>query len=156
MKIKIEEASAAQLAHFAQVSLGINVESVDRRRKDSRDAILSLISATGWAGTEIEVEEGSPTRAQEAMPMPAPSSGKKHRIIIPKGNGPGEQNDVVGGVNFRSFQIKRGVPVEVSDEILNALIDARITVYERDENGAPVNPVEVPSYPFTILSTTAA
>ena len=39
MKIKIEEASAAQLAHFAQVSLGINVESVDRRRKDSRDAI---------------------------------------------------------------------------------------------------------------------
>ena len=147
MKIKVEDASASQLATFARMNFGIEID-----HRKGRDNILSLLAATGWSETEIEVEDGSQTRAQEKMPPAPQGTGEKIKIMIPTGRGPGEQHDVVGGVNFRSFQIKRGVPVEVSREIFNALMAACVTVYNRDENGAPIDPVEVPSYNVNILS----
>lgn len=150
MKIKVEDASASQLANFARVNFGIEVD-----HRKGRDNILSLLASTGWSEAEIEVEDGSETRAQEKMPAAPAQSRGKVRIMIPTDKGPGGQNDVVGGVNFRSFQIKRGVPVEVSREIYNALMDARVTMYSRDENGAPVNPVEVMSYTVNLVADPA-
>lgn len=147
MKIKLEEASATQLAHFARVTLGLEID-----HRKGRDNILNLMASTGWSETEIEVEDESQTRAQESVPA-APSGPRKMvRIMIPNQNEPGGKDAVVVGVNGRVARIKRGVPVDVPEEYVKVLLDANKVVYEKGPNGEPINPSLVPTHSFSILS----
>ena len=147
MKIKVEEASASQLAHFARVNLGLEV---DHRR--GRDNILSALAATGWSETEIEVEDSSETRAQEAVPKAPEGPRKMVKIMIPNQNEPGGKDAVVVGVNGRVVRIMRGVPVDVPEEYVKVLQTANKGAFEKGENGQPINASLIPTHSFSILS----
>jgi hypothetical protein len=145
MKIDITAATASQLAEFASVHHGIDI---DHRR--GRDAILAALATVGFTGTEIEVSE--PKTAVAPNPAVTPQTARKYRrIMIPNQNEPGGKDPVPVGVNGVVALIKRGVPVDVPAEYVHVLENAKKVVYEKDENGRPVRPQEVPTHTFSEL-----
>lgn len=76
---------------------------------------------------------------------------KKVVIHIPKTKDEG--SDVLVAVQFKPYQIKRGVNVEVPEEVVEALKLAVETRYEEEEvDGKPTMvPREVPSINFSIV-----
>jgi hypothetical protein len=74
------------------------------------------------------------------------------KIMIPQQNEAGGKEPVVVGVNGRIARIQRGIPVDVPIEYLEVLQNAQKVVYDKDENGAPINPTLVMTHPFSILS----
>lgn len=149
MKIDINAASATQLAEFAAVHLGLDVNF-----RMGADAIRAKMALAGFTGGEIEVKEQAPA-ALVADGAPIAAKRRHVRIIIPNQNEPGGKDPVVVGVNGVVARIKRGVEVDVPEEYVHALENALKVQYERDENGKPINPIMVPTHPFSVISRAA-
>ena len=150
-RIPVSEASATQLAHYASTQLGI-----DCQFREGRDKILAKMATVGFNDSEIEVEDDTPPAPTETFvgtSSDAPAGPRKtKRIMIPQSNEPGGKEAVPVGVNGRVARIKRGIPVDVPVEYVEVLQNAQRVVFDKDENGAPINPTLVPTHPFSILS----
>jgi hypothetical protein len=150
MKIALSEASQKQLADFAQINLGLEID-----RRFGADKLRALIAQTGYSQPDIEVadvaEEPTPARIAQAE---ADAKRKKIKILIPNQETPGStegREPVPVGVNGRVVLIKRGVPVEVPEEYVHALQNANKMQYDTGPNGELINPTMVPTYPFSVL-----
>lgn len=149
MKIAISEATATQLASFATINLGLDVN-----HRMGIDKIRAIMAQAGFSGSEIDVEEPAPSPAVATVD----ANGKKRkmfRILIPKQNEPGGTEPVVVGVNGKVARIQRGVEVDVPEEYVHALQNANKVVYDKGPNGEPINPTLVPTHPFSILRSAA-
>lgn len=148
MKIKINEATASQLAEFAAVRFGLDVN-----HRMGADAIRAKLSMTGFTGDEIEVKDPEPVA--ETVKAAGAVARKLIPILIPTQNEPGGKDPVVVGVNGVVARIKRGVVVEVPEEYVHALQNAQRVQFDKDENGRPINPIMVPTHPFSIMTAAA-
>ena len=72
------------------------------------------------------------------------ASGKRELFTIYSSNEPGGQDPVECGLNGYAFQIKRDVPVNVPEELVQVFRNAITTSY--DANGTPTNR---PRYAFS-------
>ena len=72
----------------------------------------------------------------------------RRTLTIHTGDGEGGTADVFVGVNGYAYNIKRGKPVQVPQEVIDALGNAKITRYAAKDG---VNEaIEVPRYAFTV------
>ena len=150
MKIDISTASPTQLAEFAQVHLGLDVN-----HRMGKDAIRAKMAAVGFTGSEIEVKD--PETAAPSFNPAVPRAARKYvRIIIPNQSAPGGKDPVVVGVNGVVARIERGKEVDVPEEYVHVLENALTVQFEKDENGRPINPTMVPTHPFSVISSRAA
>lgn len=149
MKINVSEATASQLAEYANVHLGLDVN-----HRMGADAIRSKMAMTGFSDIEIEIKDPEPVAD---LVKPAGSAARKLiPILIPTQNEPGGKDPVVVGVNGTVARIKRGVVVNVPQEYVHALQNAQKVQFDKDENGRPINPTMVPTHPFSIMAPEAA
>ncbi|MCV0395476.1 MAG: hypothetical protein K5872_22270 [Rhizobiaceae bacterium] len=152
MKVKIDKASAAQLAAYANTYHGLDVNY-----RMGAAAIVAKLEAAGVTVDEIEVEDASvQSRPPVAEPVTADAPRKKMVIMIPNQNEPGGKDPVPVGVNGKVYLIKRGVEVTVPEEVVEVLRNANKIQYDKGPNGEPINPTPVPTHNFSILGTVAA
>ena len=110
--------------------------------------------------TDLDIEDGKQEQATKTAAARAPRAGKADPgpvdkskwpwIMIPKTEK--DVRDVYVNANFKSFLIKRGVPVQVPPEAIGALDNARETRYYPEEDPQTKKVVMVPmqvlSYPY--------
>lgn len=148
-QISIDEATATQLAMFANVHLGLDVHL-----RQGSAAIKAEMAKVGYDKDYIEVEDEPAPKATKAVAA-GEVSGKKIKIMIPNQETPGSsmgKEAVPVGVNGKVYLIKRGIEVSVPEEVVAVLRNANKIQFDRGPNGEPINPTEVPTYPFSILS----
>jgi len=150
MRIAINDAAASQLAEFATVNLGLEVNY-----RMGVDKIRGIMSASGYDKDFIEVEDAAPVQAQRIAigQTVADADRKLVKIIIAQQDGPGGKEPVVVGVNGRVARIERGKEVLVPIEYIEALKNANKVTYDKGPNGEPINPSFVPTHPFSILAS---
>lgn len=146
-KIAIADASAKQLADFAETNLGI--EGVDYRLGKAK--IEEKMRAVMYDKDHIEVEdEEAPIRRIE--PPTGDSQRRMATIVINNQEKAGGTEPVPVAVNGRQMFIPRQQQVTIPWEYMHALENAKKFVYATDENGSLLpNPAEVHEYPFTII-----
>ena len=150
MKIDINAASATQLAEFASVRFGIDID-----HRKGRDAILAKLSLVGFSGTEIDIADPKAPASIASQTIVAAGARRMVRILIPNQNEPGGKDPVPVGVNGVIAVIKRGVEVDVPEEYVHVLTNAQKVQYDRNEHGRPINPTLVPTHPFSIIRPAA-
>lgn len=150
-EIPYASATRAQLYAFATVGLGLEVA-----HNIGEANLRAKITEAGFTGEEIEVaDELLVTTAKPLTPADV-AKRKTVRIQIPLQEGvPGGMDAVCVGVNGKVARIMRGKPVDVPAEYVEVLTNATKVIYDRDEHSRPVNPTEVPMYPFSILAAVA-
>lgn len=144
-------ANRAQLYAFATVGMGLEVA-----HNIGEANLRAKILEAGFTGEEIEVaDELLVTTAKQLTPADV-AKRKTVRIMIPLQEGvPGGMDAVPVGVNGKVARIMRGKEVDVPVEYVEALKNAVKVIYDRDEHSRPINPREVPIYPFSILAAVA-
>jgi hypothetical protein len=148
MKINIDEATASQLAEFASAHLGLDVHF-----KQGKDHIRAKLAQVGFTGAEIEVADPTPpTAAEAATAAKDEAARRKIKILIPQQETPGGKEAASVRVNGKVALIKRGQPVDVPEEYVEALNNAKTVQYDIGPNGEPINPTLVPRIPFSVLS----
>jgi hypothetical protein len=146
-KIAIADASAKQLADFAETNLGI--EGVDYRLGKAK--IEEKMRATMYDKDYIEVEDEQ-APIQRIDPPVTLGARRMATIIIANQEKAGGTEPVPVAVNGRQMFIPRQAPQTIPWEYMHALDNAKKFVYETDENGSlKPNPAEVHEYPFTVV-----
>ncbi|GAA4108858.1 hypothetical protein ACFFTN_01450 [Aminobacter aganoensis] len=149
-QIRIDDATATQLAQFATVSLGLDIDY----RKGSA-AIKAAMAAVGYDKDHIEVADDQAPKAQTAKPQAdGGAPAKMIKIMIPNQDIPGStagKEAVPVGVNGKVYLIKRGIAVDVPSEVVEVLKNANKVQYDKGPNNEPINPTLVPTHPFSIL-----
>lgn len=155
-KVPIAQASQKQLLHFARNVLQLDVP----RDNATPNEIKAKMKAAAYNEDFIEYEaEGvdEPKRIVDTKPLDgeviAPN-GKPAtvKIQIAIGHDKGDDQPVYVGVNGKGMFIPRGEPVEVPYPYFEALNNARQYRYDSDDQHGLRPPVEVPTYPFSVLS----
>lgn len=148
-QINILDATATQLAEFANKNLGIEV-----RHTMGKAHIMAAMQTTGYDKTYILVDDDEPTvdpNARVAAPEPV-AERKMVTIRIPsQPNTPGGKEPVPVGVNGKVYLIQRNMDVPVPIEVLKVLENAKQTEYDQGPNGEPINPREVSAFPFSVM-----
>jgi hypothetical protein len=146
-KIAIADASAKQLADFAETSLGI--EGVDYRLGKAK--IEEKMRAVMYDKDFIEVaDEEAPI--QRIDPPAGESRRRMATIMIPNQEKAGGTEPVPVAVNGRQLFIPRQTPQTIPWEYMHALDNAKKLLYATDENGSLLpNPSEAHEYPFSIV-----
>lgn len=91
------------------------------------------------------VEAPKPARNKQITAKEAGIGSKRQKIMIHKGEGDLGKLPVDVFVNGMGYTIKRGVAVEVPEEVVDVLKNAVMTEYENGEA------IEVPRFPFSIM-----
>ena len=154
-QVAIAQASRNQLFHFAR-----DVMQLDLRDNATPNEIKSRLKAAGYDKDFIEYEaEGvdEPKRIVDTKPLDgdviAPNGKpEKVKIQIAVGDKPGEDLPVFVGVNGKGMFIPRGEPVEVPYPYYEVLNNARQYRFASNEREGLQQPVEVPTYPFSVFS----
>lgn len=152
-QINIHEATATQLAEFANVRLGLDVNL-----RMGAATIRAAMTAVGYDKDYIEVADAASgsTGMTAARVTDEPTGERKMvKILIPNQDIPGSNEGreaVPVGVNGKVYLIKRGVPVDVPEEVIGVLKNANKVKFDRGPNGEPINPTFVPTYTYSILS----
>lgn len=76
----------------------------------------------------------------------------KVKIRVHKTGDRNEQRHIFVGVNGVSYQIERGVDVEVPEPVMRNLQDAVQTVWEQNDDLGAIESRSAQSYPFTRIS----
>jgi hypothetical protein len=147
-KIAIADASAKQLADFAENVLGL--DGVDYRL--GKGKIEEKMRTALYDKDHIEVEEEQ-AQIQRIEP---PSSENKRRmatIFIHESDRPGGTEPVPVAVNGRQMFIPRGQQCTIPWEYYHALDNAKHYVYQQGPNGELLSESrkEVHEYPFSVM-----
>jgi hypothetical protein len=146
-KIAIADASAKQLADFAETNLGI--EGVDYRLGKAK--IEEKMRAVMYDKDFIEIEDEEAPIARIEPPV-AGNARRMATIMIPNSEKPGGTEPVPVAVNGRQMFIPRQQQVKIPWEYYHALDNAKKFIYETDENGTlKPNPSEAHEYPFSLI-----
>lgn len=146
-KIMIADASAKQLADFAETVLGL--DGIDYRL--GKDKIELKMKAAMYEKDYIEVE-GEETPIQRIDPSAPRGARRMATILIHNQDKPGGTEPVPVAVNGRQMFIPRGQDCKIPWEYYHALDNAKHFVYEQDEHGGlKPNPREVHEYPFSLI-----
>ena len=162
-KIKIEDATEAQLLAYATTALGI--EAGPGRK---RDALIADIRAAGFMGEEIadmtagrarsrETKDGGNVRVMrgpDGKPV-LDENGREVREFLVE---IAAQDTVLGsqpvvvGVNADVRLYPRGEPVWVPESYVHAMRNAIETHPVTDQNGRIVGMRDVPAVPFSFVA----
>lgn len=142
--VDINEATHAQLLHFAEHQ---NL-SIDKTW--SKGQLLAQIKKA-WQYPTISVPAEVAPVPTHIPPELAVSSGPKSKIILQAVDDDPE-GVVEGAVNGVAYRIQRGVPVEVSEEIMESLRNAVSLRYDPQRDGGIGEPRHVQAVPFTKLN----
>jgi hypothetical protein len=151
-RIPIDSASAAQLAAFAALNLGLDVQS-----GSSANKLRGQINAAGYDKDfiEIDTDEAAASapraKAQAFNDYAAGTRPTKVRLIIQSQPGPGGDEPVFVSVNGSAMYIPRGKEAEIPYRYYEALNNARSVTHENDDREGLKNAREVPVYPFSVL-----
>lgn len=147
-QINILDATATQLAEFANKNLGIEV-----RHTMGKAHIIAAMQTTGYDKTYILVDDETEADPNARVAAPEPVAERKMVTIrIPsQPNTPGGKEPVPVGVNGKVYLIQRNMDVPVPIEVMKVLENANKTEYDLGPNGEPINPRDVPSYPFSVM-----
>jgi hypothetical protein len=150
-KVKLSEATEAQMRQFAESYLGLSIPASARV-----ETIRAKIQAA-WGKDEIPVSadaEVSPV-AQGPTITPEQASGtdEKVRIMIPITDEAGGSDHVPVGVNGVVMLIPRGEPVSIPRRYFEVLKNAVTHRFEALPDGG-INPVprKVQAYPFQLVA----
>lgn len=155
--VKLTEATAVQLATFAQINLGLD----NANHRLGGDKLRAMIATAGYQSDEIEIDEADPALQEAATQHPddrGVASVPKEKVAlvkirIPAQSGPGGSEDVRVAVNGVLLRVRRNTDVEVPIHYVEALENAQKAEYDKDENGSPVFPPRmVPTHPFYRLN----
>ena len=159
MKIKIADATATQLAGYAQTHLGLT----DVTFRMGKDRILAQMQATGFTADEIQIGDDAPDGGQHVVrepvvvqPARAGASRRMVRLIISEVDTPGSsegREPVPVSVNGSLMYVPRGKEVEIPWEYYHALANAKWRLYDTapDEFSPLGDSREVPRFPMTVL-----
>lgn len=177
MKKPIEECSADELRNFLTINLGVEVNKRWQKNvmiSKIRDAgyvddEITIVETHVHTSQMInpmnhiinEVAHGADEDAMQDVAAPqkydprnlVTPPGKRwyQRILIALSEEKGGQDDVTVGVNGILAQIRRGMPVDVPVEYVEALSRAVKLVYPESDNGLET-PRHVALYPYQVLS----
>jgi hypothetical protein len=153
MKIKLEAASAKQLADFSVARLGLDVNF-----RMGADRIRALMVTAGFDQDAIEVDE------QPAVPAAQPAASAVHvnpdpngdrlvTIVIQQEPGSAGKEHVKVAVNGKAMLIPRAKPVQIPYRFYEALKHANRMTYDPAEDGVGLQPGrETPAYPFQVIA----
>jgi hypothetical protein len=146
-KIAIADASAKQLADYAETVLGI--EGVDYRLGKAK--IEEKMRATMYDKDYIEVpDEEAPI--QRIDPTVIPGARRMATIFIHNQDKAGGTEPVPVAVNGRQLFIPRNQEATIPWEYYHALGNAKHFVYQQGPNGELIYPPsEVHEYPFSLI-----
>ena len=162
----IHEATAEELARFAERGLGLNMSGITEHA-----AVVAKMNEAGFIADDIPILRDRSAEGQVSGYLRAAASGRtfwrkeqwrdaenhtfKWReyamIQIPNQPTPGGKDPVQPNVNGRRAQIKRGQPVAVPVEYVEALQNAVEIEWESDLERGLKEPREVQRYPFSYL-----
>lgn len=146
-KIAIADASAKQLADYAETVLGI--EGVDYRLGKAK--IEEKMRATMYDKDYIEVPEEE-TKIQRIEPPSGEGERRMAVVFIHNSDKPGGTEPVPVAVNGRQMFIPRGQECTIPWEYYHALNNAKQFVYQQGPNGELMpNPAEVHEYAFSLV-----
>ena len=146
-KIAIAEASAKQLADYAETVLGL--DGVDYRL--GKGKIKEKMRAALYDKDFIEVEEEEATIHRIDPPVAA-NKRRMATIYIHNSDKPGGTEPVPVAVNGRQMFIPRNAEATIPWEYKHALDNAKHFVYERGPNCELMpNPQEAHEYAFSLL-----
>lgn len=130
-------------------------------------AILQGLTVTGAMSKENLIElltETKPTdlfkdSKPEAKPSKREAKEGKNKAVseervwieIQKTAEAMGSDDVIVGVNFKTYQIKRGVPVAVPKSVAEVLKNAVRSIYKWNESTQEKIETQVPAYPFALV-----
>lgn len=89
------------------------------------------------------------TKATKAQLREAGIGDKRRTITIHASDADGGDEAVFVGCNGVAYQIPRGVPVEVPEEVIDGLKNAVVTTYKSGADGK-VKETHMPRYAFTV------
>lgn len=143
--IPIATATPAQLASFATINLGLEVNY-----RMGAPAIIAKMQAAGYPNDTIDVDEEASVVVQSERPQ------AEHRetftVIIAQQDEPGGSDPVFLGVNGVAMVVHRGVASPISRPYFEALKNAVKTVYNINSDGSLGDAREVPQYPFSVIA----
>lgn len=149
MQIKIEDATATQIADYA-----VKFHGMDVRPTMGKDKLITALRVAGFSGAEIEVEMPQPKgETPEAITARSPRDEPKRRIFIEQQEGAEGQRPVFASVNGSAMLIPRGVEVVVPQKYVGVLNNAQREVIDPDPGpmGGTLPPRRVLQYPFRDL-----
>lgn len=147
-KILIADASAKQLADFAEQVLGL--DGIDYRL--GKDKIEEKMRTAQYAKDFIEVEGKEPDIQRVEPPSTAKHKRRMATIVIGNQDTPGGSDPVPTAVNGKQMFTERNKPQTIPWEQMHALDNAKKLVYEKDEIGRlKPNPTEAHEYPFSVI-----
>jgi hypothetical protein len=94
-------------------------------------------------------EAAPKTKATKAQLKDAGIGDKRRTVTIHVSDADGGDGDVFIGVNGVAYQIKRGAPVQLPEEVIGALQDAVITTYRSGPDGK-VKATHMPRFAFSV------
>lgn len=146
-KIAIADASAKQLADYAETVLGL--DGVDYRL--GKGKIEEKMRAALYDKDFIEVaDEQAPI--QRIEPPAHGSARRMATIYIHNQDKPGGTEPVPVAVNGRQIFIPRNQQADIPWEYYHALDNAKKFVYQQGPNGELINPPsEAHEYPFSLI-----
>lgn len=143
MNIKIEDATASQLAAYAATHWGIDVN-----HRAGKADILAKLELAGFDKDEITVDV-EPVAASGTSEAPG---RKTVRVKIDKQQGViGGTQDVGLGCNGKVVQVKRGVEVDLPVEFFESLKNAVAPSVETDAEGRMIKGGMTPRYAYSVI-----
>jgi hypothetical protein len=155
-QVPLANATKAQLRAFA-IHLGVTPTNFDNEAK-----LREKIAATGWDEPNVLVFD-APAAKKNAAPTGSGKAGvvtsapkvmtePMVKLTINAQEGPGGKRHVFVAVNGKALLIPRNKPCDVKLRYYNSMRDANETKYEYDEDEKAVQPRDMPSYPFQVIS----
>lgn len=146
-KIAIADASAKQLADYAETVLGL--DGIDYRLGKAK--IEEKMRATMYDKDYIEVPDEEP-KIQRIEPQVTVGERRMATIFIHNQDKAGGTEPVPVAVNGRQMFIPRNQEATIPWEYYHALNNAKHFVYQQGPNGELMpNPSEVHEYPFSLI-----
>jgi hypothetical protein len=141
--VRIDAAKLNELRHFAEVQMGLDVPEGAKIVQ-----IRALLQQAGYTKDTIEVDDDVLVPATK--PEAAAASGKT-KIIVATQEGPGGDRPIFVSVNDRPMYVPRGEVVEIPNEFVHVLSNAKQIVYEATDAQGLGRAREVLTYPFQIV-----
>lgn len=146
----LADASVEELRNFAQVSLGLEIEGTE-----NRNVVLARMRQAGY-NPDAEGFRVAIFTMSEPAPTGMPEGGREKRdgrwyqaITVHASPEEGGDRPLPVRVNGKTMLIPRGKREMVPEEYVEAIRNAKETVYNMNSHGLS-DPREVPSYPHAI------
>ena len=127
----------------AEITKALQAEGFDAPEGAGKAELLELLgSITGIDYTKMS--------APSKRKAPSKAQRKTVKIFIPSGETSANQGDVFVGHNGKGYQLKRDVEIDVPEEVVEVLRNAKQSVGIQNDDGS-LQYRQVMSYPFSVV-----